>query len=373
MSKDRLLALDSLRALAAIAVIYAHTPMFFGEHLLPMPFILQGISNQTSAVMFFFVLSGFVLHRSLTDQQPNHTTYTIFLIKRFFRIYPLFYFSLLLNYLILVNIPSEHIQHTPNGSSLYTVLHNSHTNLVDWFHQLTLIDHAFDFNFINPPSWTLTVEMRISIIFPLISFIFSKLQSTRRLLLLLLLFPASYYLGKLTFNTFQMLPLFAIGAFLAQVTMNKKIPLNNFSLSIITGASLLLYGLPAYKKIVELPPLLLFYLSGLGSAGIIFLILSTSATRPFLENKILTALGRWSYGLYILHFGVFLFVTHILKNIISQNSTFQAGLAVILLISLSAFSYSCIEKKFIVLGKKITTTYLFWMSKNLTLRPPDKP
>ncbi len=83
MASKRYVALDGLRGVAALAVVFYHAPWLthFSE---------LGIArNAYLAVDFFFILSGFVIAANYAQTIRDGTEARVFLIKRFFRLYPL--------------------------------------------------------------------------------------------------------------------------------------------------------------------------------------------------------------------------------------------------------------------------------------------
>src|ERR1700677_3682297 len=109
---DRFVYLDSIRGIAAVMVMLQHCFMlnnadFRAAHFGianvtdPVNFVLYCMSklreSGRSAVMIFFVLSGFVLAYSL---QKTPMPYASYVMKRVFRIYPAFVFAILASYAI---------------------------------------------------------------------------------------------------------------------------------------------------------------------------------------------------------------------------------------------------------------------------------
>lgn len=83
MSPKRYLALDGLRGVAALAVVFYHAP--WTTHFSD----LQTTRNAYLAVDFFFILSGFVIAANYARRIADLGEFRIFLTKRFFRLYPL--------------------------------------------------------------------------------------------------------------------------------------------------------------------------------------------------------------------------------------------------------------------------------------------
>src|SRR6056300_1675715 len=87
MKKYYLEQLDVFRALAALSVCAVHFSYnsIFHEYF-----------KQALFVQFFFTLSGFVIYLNYHNNNFNFYTIKKFLIKRFFRLYPLHLFFLLI-------------------------------------------------------------------------------------------------------------------------------------------------------------------------------------------------------------------------------------------------------------------------------------
>src|ERR1700755_447721 len=91
--RSRLEALTGMRALAALNILFFHfsDPKWFG------PFA-PVVDNGYVSVSFFLLLSGFVLaynYRERAERGDMHAR--IFWLARFSRIYPVFFFSLIVS------------------------------------------------------------------------------------------------------------------------------------------------------------------------------------------------------------------------------------------------------------------------------------
>jgi peptidoglycan/LPS O-acetylase OafA/YrhL len=111
-SKGRLDYLDSIRGIAALVVVLHHcwlgtAPASFSSHNSLASITLASVTSillyglnrffasGRSAVIIFFVLSGFVLACSLLARRTPYVSYAV---KRVFRIYPAFLFVILTSY-----------------------------------------------------------------------------------------------------------------------------------------------------------------------------------------------------------------------------------------------------------------------------------
>ena len=105
----RLPFLDSARGFAAVSVITWHcfTTIIFSlqnSKINSTPFHLFWYGE--ADVIFFFIHSGFILSYSNSNFEKvfSGTSYVKYLIRRIFRIYPLFLFILLVSYLLKTQV-----------------------------------------------------------------------------------------------------------------------------------------------------------------------------------------------------------------------------------------------------------------------------
>ena len=180
----RLTQLDSLRGLAALSVLLYHYFLVFevvynsdsstGGEVCNNWFIfaytytpLHIVWVGHEAVVFFFVLSGFVLALPYL-QSSTPMSYGSYLIKRVFRIYPAYLCAIALA--IIVNVFLYKV-----GTDGLPVFWKGNIgqrwqwdgNLI-WDH--ILLVGSFNYNRFIPPVWSLVYEMRISLLFPFIMY-----------------------------------------------------------------------------------------------------------------------------------------------------------------------------------------------------------
>ena len=159
---DNFTALNGLRFLAALAVVFFH----FTPHLYAYPGFPEGIRNLISegpaAVPFFFILSGFVLaYRHLWNcEQPRSPR--AFYWARFLRLYPAYLFA----FALFLPIAIEKYLRGPLSLSggRHTFIESAVLSafmLQAW----TPLAQAW-----NGPSWSLSVEAFLYLMFPFIGF-----------------------------------------------------------------------------------------------------------------------------------------------------------------------------------------------------------
>src|SRR5476651_506292 len=98
--RPRITGLDALRGTAALSVVLGHiTGGLFNRNVIEATPLNILISSH-KAVLFFFLLSGFVLVYQY-DDHPQYT-YRRFLIQRFFRLYIPYLAAMLLSWLLFL-------------------------------------------------------------------------------------------------------------------------------------------------------------------------------------------------------------------------------------------------------------------------------
>ena len=138
----RLIQIDALRGLAAVLVV-AHSSEYFTSRALALGHgagfdtLVRTFDFGRIGVVLLFMVSGFVVANSLSA--PG-TQLLYFLARRFFRLYPLYWFSMLLAYFFL-NSPQ------PNAA---TIMAN-----------LTMFPSLWSAKAMMGLYWTLEVELVI--------------------------------------------------------------------------------------------------------------------------------------------------------------------------------------------------------------------
>lgn len=137
--QDKFHSLDALRGIAAIAVAVFHVTKIWAGYL---------------AVDFFLVLSGFVLTHSYL-YKVERVSLSAFIVNRFARLYPLHLFSLftfiLASFTLMGGLPNY-----PDGA-FYTFIQN-----LTLTQNIGLNPHGLTYNY---PSWSISVEFWINILF----------------------------------------------------------------------------------------------------------------------------------------------------------------------------------------------------------------
>lgn len=306
----RFIELDSLRGMAAAAVVFGHfyllwssTRSYVWIQRSPARILFAG----HEAVVLFFVLSGFVLSIPLSgDRAPG---YGAFLLKRFCRLY--------LPYLaaILAAVACDYFLFTttPTGDAWIDQTWSFRPTLgLVVGHLLTTTRDSAQ---LNTAIWSLMVEIRVSLIFPLLFFVVRRVRPALLLGVcvvlsgVLPLLPHGDSLEALTISPGN-LALF-VGGILLWLHLPK---ISHFFIKIGSrgrGIVLLLSLLcviaphaldawmakPAPRSIEDMED----YVIGVGAAGLIACAVQAGKLRSILHGPVLVRLGALSYSTYLMH------------------------------------------------------------------------
>ncbi|WP_171056369.1 acyltransferase family protein [Paenibacillus sinopodophylli] len=367
--------LDSLRGLAALAVMIGHFLMVFtpivqntsGLGLLDYPLNLlkytplHAIWGGHEAVIMFFLLSGFVL--SLPFFSNRQQTYTKYVIKRICRIYIPFVIAL------LIAIVLREVVYVSKLTDLTSYYNNLWVNPPSWSsiaHHLLFVGN-YNTTRYDPILWTLVHEMRISLLFPFIMFVIIKGGWRLGLpIALVLSFGAEMLLEN--FETRYMTnfvvslhyaSFFIVGALLAKYQGTLRgffMRLNGWGVSLLLVAALCCYSFKwiGYGEDFHdwFMPHRGDWMTAIGASIFIVAALSSIWLSNQLGRKPLLFLGKISYSLYLYHMIVLLSLVHLLNG--RLDTPFIVMIAFAASFAAGAMSYYWVELPSIRLGKWLT-------------------
>lgn len=297
----RVESLTGLRWWAAFFVFCHHM-----TQLAPLP-IYKFLQYGTSGVTFFFVLSGFVLTWSSRPGTKIRTFYR----RRFARIFPLYFLTLVAAFFVFYRVDP------PAGMSWIkpvsvTVLVLSTLLLHGWSNNPNILYGG------NPAGWTLSVEAFFYAYFPFVWRATQKLKTAGGLILCVavVVLGGAYRLALFHYRTeVPILPqpvvhsvafLFGIGLAIAlRSGWKPRIPV--WFAFLVTGGGLYVLWYSG-SHATQFPGAVTM---GLCQKEILtllygFLILAVAARdvrggRSLLRSRPLVALGQWSYAFYLVH------------------------------------------------------------------------
>jgi peptidoglycan/LPS O-acetylase OafA/YrhL len=326
-------------------------------------------TGNISAVMLFFVLSGFVLSLPAVEGKPQG--YFTFLIRRIFRIYVPYICA------ILLALPGAlWLRDFPSWTD---ALHLGWSQLITWqlVWQHVLFIGIYDNGQIDMPIWSLIYEMRISILFPLICAFSLRLRSrwlwVSAALLTCISILLAHTVPRLTdlTDTFHYVSLFLIGIYLARdrevlgAWLNRQGRFPRFAIAML---SLLAYGV-AEPEIRNLSikhgsfDYLAGWVTAIAAGGLMLFSMNSANWKSVLGWPPIRWLGRVSYSVYLLHYVAMLYLLHLIST--RMPLTTILALSFVLTIALSAAFYHAVEVPAINKGRKLSR--ISWLSQPASL------
>lgn len=372
--------LDGLRAIAFLLVFALHTD-----------YVRVGWIG----VQFFFVLSGFLITGILLDMKkslPPRQYFFKFYGRRFLRIFPLYYFYLLLMSGVALWLMS--IAYRPNYMQLfldrvqYAVFY-----VYDFFFAT---EFAKNSHFLDH-FWSLSVEEQFYIFWPLLILLVPEKALKKLFLSFIVLGPLFrilfffiYQSGEFRFLAdpvewfiyplpFSHIDAFAFGAYLSRYSIPKAreqfflllglVPLIGFATQYIaTGqiGAISAFGFPiflgnAYQFIWGYSLLNYFF------AVILYVVVRERMFLRFLDWKPMQYLGKISYGLYVYHFPIVWFAGRV-RDLGMPEPTAKAITALIAAVAtllIASASYYWLEKPLLNLKDRF-----FSLKRSEEQKPP---
>ena len=394
VKKEYFKGLDSLRFFAALAVFFTHVELIkkftgFGTHWIDPEeritkfTVFQSVMSKeidplspliaySSAlgVVFFFVLSGFLITYLLLKERQSNNSIAIgkFYLRRAFRIWPLYYLIFILGFFVL---PYLDFFAVPGQDNFFQ--QNFWGNLM--LYAFFMPNLAFSIYTTAVPnigqSWSIGVEEQFYLVWPLlirksknvlksILWIAGTIITLKGIILLSSPFVNIEVLAVIKkFLAMSKLECMALGGLGAYVLFNNKeeilrivyMPISQITSVVIIP--ILIYFTPtAFEDILHL----------LFSISFLVIILNVASNKKSLlrfESRILQYLGRISYGFYMFHVMCIVFTIHFLDKYIGLDNDITTpqhlllyGISFLLTVAVSSLSYHIFEKAFIRLKDK---------------------
>jgi peptidoglycan/LPS O-acetylase OafA/YrhL len=343
---DHLRGIDSLRALAVVAVILYH----LDHSYLPGGFV---------GVDIFFAISGFVITKSLMERKPKGVIgfFTGFYRRRILRIAPaLFVYLAIVLTLSSYFIPKTFLNQSIYQTGTWAIFGASNIQLV--MSSDGYFGERMDYSpFLH--TWSLGVEEQFYLVYPLILclLVFATIKARKSLIRIAWALLTALTLASLALSTWQtqsqplqafyLLPSrfweLAFGALLyllvakrsSQLTRNFRLVLSSLGVVLLLS-SLFFADLNNFPFYWALPAVL---------ASVIFIFLATNTQveqtklGKLFTSKPIVYLGKISYSLYLWHWGVIV----LMRWTLGITLWWQQLLGIALTLLLSSFSYKFIE------------------------------
>lgn len=344
--------IDAIRGYAILGVLLVHASQF-GVALksdMGNTILLKGARG----VQLFFIASAMTLFYSYYKKGGYYKfNAKDFFIRRFFRLAPMFYLAIIYNLF------------QKNYSGGYAINLTNLPSILSAF-TFSLSLHPFWVSAIVPGGWSIGVEAIFYVILPLLFTIIDNIQKAFNLFVFAIIFRfflQSFFLlhpminEPNHWNSFliyyfpNQFPVFAIGIFLYFLIFEKaKIVFSNQIIIILLLVIVLFQSVTGYDFFI--PENVSFSLW----LGCFTWYLSEFNSR-IIVNPIINYLGKISFSLYVVHFGVLFWANHFKVLDLFTNTyinyIFKFLSVTVLSALLSSFFYFAIEKPFQRLSLKL--------------------
>lgn len=353
-------ALQSLRGIAAIIVLLHHASFVFSTSP-NIRFVSEILLNAHAAVVIFFVLSGYVLCRSLKWSDLSIQSVFHFYARRLFRIYPVVFFAVSLG---LIYVTFLHFRLPTAHESAWFAARFPDTDIgpIDFLSNLFGLRST-----LIPPMWSIRTELAASVLLPFIWLAWKKHYGW---LIILATSIVCLSLSRGGISTYMFA--FCLGAFLARYEDSLENIGKSYLLGSIGIATLLLFRLinSDWRFEVNYEAPIPRFVETVSSTVVILFVAKGTYALKWLSSKFLVVLGDISFSIYLLHFPI---MATLSKLPIFTSMTADAaslilmGSTLLLTLPLSYVSYRLIEVPGIATGKAITK---FFKLDPIKLQPP---
>ena len=365
--------LDGIRALAVLMVCFAHFFQVNENYLYTnskyLGILLFKFSQiGLNGVNLFFILSGFLITRILLNSKDSKNYFKTFYLRRLIRIFPLYYFALILSFLILPNfIDIDEPGRNIISNQIWLWSYTSNLSSIFFFSEWDLS--------LNFPSfghfWSLCVEEHFYIFWPFLIYFMSikNLKKSLKIILicsfLLFLFNENFdsQLAFLKWSSIKYSGILSLGGLIAIYNNSSIISTYIYSISKKTFFPLLfvflILSLIIPRNFLYFDFINIIFYSLFFSVLIICAINNNKVIEYLFNNRILSFIGKLSYGIYVYHGLIRPYlskyilpqVTHICNESILTIVVYTI-ISTLISIIIAYVSWILIEKQFLKLKTK---------------------
>ena len=354
---------DGLRGVAILLVLIGHS-----QFLQALPH-LRGLEYARFGVDLFFVLSGFLITGILLESKGSEHYFRNFCARRALRIWPLYYLVLLVAF-VVGPIVAPSMRHAAAGTWPAFVFYVQNIALV----------YRDSYPFGLGATWSLAVEEQFYMTWPLLVFLLKRrtlaIVSASLVVVSLSLRLAGYShsapSGFIHQFTLSRLDAIAFGTLAALWLRSPSCTLGRWRAGACQFLALGVAGVTLARFVMHRNSSIVGYtFLGMAFAGLLGISVVSDA-RSSLLGRSLTAgwlryIGKTSYGIYLLHYPIFLLVTHFAdsRSFLALNPLARNLLAsadeMLLAILAASLSWHFLEKPLLKLKERFPSgSHLHW-------------
>jgi peptidoglycan/LPS O-acetylase OafA/YrhL len=366
ISQVRYTSLDGLRGLAILFVMIYHFGLSYQDIHSANP-LMQIAQLGWLGVDLFFVLSGFLITGILLETKNHHHYFRNFLARRFLRIWPLYYLSLIVIFvlvpLFIASLP-ESLQAMRDKQSWF------------WLYSANWL-FAKEGGFEQTPGgyyWSLAVEEQFYIVWPVVVYFLGNKSLLKASFVLLgacvclryVLLSEGVEPNSVYTMTITRLDGLLAGAIVA-LSLRDSVWSERLAKYVPYGLTGSLVGLVVVRLFVSdgffwQPEMARYgyFFAAVAGAGLLVVALSRppgSMGHAFLNTPLLRTMGKYSYALYLVHVPVAMLCERVILGKGDQVMGYKIAYGIFVLaafgisLSLSALSWIVFEKRILSLKK----------------------
>ncbi|QEG36868.1 acyltransferase family protein [Bythopirellula goksoeyrii] len=322
-NQGRILELDALRGLAAVAVVLFHFTTRYDHLFSHVTTLSASVPWGHYGVDLFFMLSGFVIFMTL-DRQSDPWRFAW---GRFSRLYPAYWTAVIVTFAVVsfCGLPGQEVSLVAalvNLTMVQSLLDTPHVDGAYWSLQAELIFYAnilacYRLGAFRRPRIAIAIWVGIAALIHIVS-----AMTTVPMI-------AGLANKLATITSLKYIPLFGIGMLLYQVHLQRKLTRNDLSLLVGCWATIGIFDGISHA-------LAACFLS-LG------LFLAVEGYLPQLQSRMLVALGALSYPLYLIHQNIGYVLIRWLESR-AMSPGWAIGAALVLTFVLAVLLHQLVEK-----------------------------
>ncbi len=348
---------DGLRGIAVILVIIFHARFLTEEG-----FFLEGA---IFSVDMFYVISGYLMTTIILNQinRDGFLSYNIFIESRIRRIWPTYFFFLLICMVLFIIGPTEttlSVRQFFQNVFAAAVFQSNH------FFPFRIIEYSAVSSLYMPllHTWTLSVEVQFYTLFPFLILLIINFLKKNFLIVFFILAILSVILAEIMTRNYPVYSFYLFptrifelmtGAMVSIIERNKNYndALQNYedgksffakisTYGSLFGALLLIFTFVVFDEKTRHPSV--YTIIPVIGTGLLILFSKDNFMKKILSNRLIVGVGLISYSLYLFHYPIFAYPRAV--QALNEYDNFVKIVLILVSVLVAIVSYFLIEKTF---------------------------
>ncbi|MFM6924369.1 MAG: acyltransferase family protein [Ferruginibacter sp.] len=353
--------LDAIRTIAAMMVFCTHATKL-GSLQISNQYLANFLGtffDGGTGVLIFFVLSGFLITYLILSEVKQKGAFSLrnFYLRRILRIWPLYFTLLIFAYFIYLPILGHYsninVAEISSHAGYYFGMAGNFDMLRDALHDFIPVGIT----------WSVAIEEQFYLVWPLLFFFIPPKRYQyifHGSLIISLAFKIYNYDDHrvLYYHSLGVVPYLSIGGLAAYYSINSekfRNLLNSGNKWFIYVAGLLFLYL---RNFATINPIIVTSGEAIFFAWVILdQSHNMTSTLKFSRSGILTKMGKYTYGIYMLHqivlFSILAILNYLGRNDLATTITINYVIGLPLTLLLAYASYHLLEKRFLILKNRL--------------------